>query len=291
MSNGSSNNNTSTSPSVPTWAPPPLKTISSVVARGAEEVAIIPPDPLNIKGMVREQREKHLNKYLRMRLVAPGIATFQAKIDPQDFSRQQAKRSVQLDVLTGVVIQDFGYKPEILEIKGTTGARYWTDFNEMDLVFKGQANGKPVPITLYIERHTYTGFWTQFSANRTINAQAGNLVQYSMQFVVFASAYVKTADAVAAGASLVSQLASSQAPGSIGSIQLVQWSGSVQDYVSRNVPDQPDDAMNFIENYWNYYTSNGAYPGPDKPLKSTQFIPVPNSWSAYLAQFSVAVNY
>lgn len=288
----SNNKNTSNSSALKTIA-----VVTSKPGKTADQVLVTPPDPLNIAYMVKEQREKHLDKYLRFKMVMPDGSSFQAHIDPNDFTRQQAKRIVQLDVLSGVVIQDFGFKPEVLEIKGTTGSRYWAAFEEMDAVFNYQYNGTPVPIKLYIERNTYTGVWTNFNANRTINSQAGNLVQYSMQFIVFSrTAGDTTKDSVAAGASVVQKNATSnQSKSSNGQLVLdyVPWTGkTINSYIQSNplLIQQPDNVLNFIQQYWSNYTSNGAYPGPNKGLTSKQLIVVPKDWNSYLSQFQVAVN-
>lgn len=252
-----------------------------------------------IPSMWQYQSAKAFNPKLRFQLALPNGAYFQAHLDPNDFSIQKQKRFAQLDTLDGIVIQDFGYKPTILEIKGTTGSRYWDEINQLDVIFKGQSAGKPMPVTLSIEGMNYTGFWSQFSCNRTINSQAGNLVQYSMQFIVFSESTWDTSqgsDTIASGASVVANNKLQQAAtfaNSKGQTTTVVWTGRTINQYINSIPAlliYKDNALGFIEQHWNDIPSNGAYPGPTKALTDSQRIVVPNPWSNFIASQGVTVG-
>jgi hypothetical protein len=292
----SAKNNSSSQPQ--TNAPVTTSQPGKTAQQAAIPQSTLPNDLKNIiPGMFKEQSLKANNSSLRFRMEVPGGSTFSAHLDPNDVSRQQMKRFAQLDALSGVVIQNFGYKPEMLEIKGTTGSRYYEAIKGMDDVYNSQNNGKPLPVNLYLEGINYTGFWSSFTFNRTINSQAGNLVQYSMQFIVFTRSSDSTSgDSIAQGASIVAKNTANQKSqftnGKAKTTQF-QYTGLTINHYINSHPELivvKDNALNFIEQHWADVPTNGAYPGPNKALTSVQRIVVPSPWSNYLNTFVVNGN-
>lgn len=114
-----------------------------------------------IQGMFVEQNKISNNGKLPFTLQIYNQSApvkFTAHLGPNDINSAQQKRSAQLDTISGVVIQDFGFKPEILEIKGTTGSAYYQELNQMDAIFKSQNLGSPTPVTVTLEYTTYQAF-------------------------------------------------------------------------------------------------------------------------------------
>jgi len=237
----------------------------------------------------QQQSAKRNNPKLRFTLSVPNVQqTFLAHLDPNDVQYKQAKRLASLDVLTGVVLQDFGYKAPILEVKGTTGSAYYNEINTLNGIFQKQNIGTPAPVSITLEGYSYQAVWTDFSYGRSINQSAGNLVQYAMTFTVLQESSVQpqTGDTVAVGSSYVANTNNTNngSTTSSASQQAITIPGTILQYVNsaaaaNNIVNYKGQMIEYISDNWD--TTQGPYPGLNSKLGS-QTINVPLSWPAII---------
>lgn len=249
--------------------------------------------PYDIAYAFTQQSSKNTNKLLRMKLSipSPNIGepdyVFQAHLDPNHLINTQSKRIVELQTLTGVVIQDFGFNTERLELKGTTGSSYYREIGEMDLIFNSQSlNGTPTRVTLKIEERTYQCVWTTWMFGRQQSAAGGNLIEYNMEFTVLQRGESfdvsnNLYDAAAQNKRPVEALSSSS--GTTVQKNIDAHGKSPKDYC-KSTPEIPKqkipNALKYIQSYWNPKANGGvAYQGDDVKLKKGQVLTVPNNWS------------
>src|ERR1700722_14135648 len=97
--------------------------------------------PYDIEYAFRNQSLKNIDGSLRFSLSIPfGSSTyfFQGHIDPNHLTDEQNKRFVKLDTLNGVILQDFGFMPETIELRGTTGSAYYREIGQLDSIYNAQ---------------------------------------------------------------------------------------------------------------------------------------------------------
>ena len=248
-----------------------------------------------IQNMYKEQNNFPLNGKQKFTLQIYGQSTptkFVAHLGPNDVSYSQVKRTAALDALSGVVIQDFGYRPQTLEIRGTTGSAYYQEIDEMDAIFNSQNLGNPLPVTVTLEYTTYQALWQEFKYGRAINATAGNLINYQMVFTILQIGL----NFSNGGTSTVTQ-GSPQAQSNATQNQSVYVTGkgqtadisatgqTIKTYLINTDPNVgPSNytaALNFVQNSWNS-KKYGPYPGPNKTLNNNQKITIPVPWSTVL---------
>lgn len=250
--------------------------------------------PYDIQYAYLQQSQKNNDSTLRFSMSVPfnnQIYVFQAHLDPNHLVDQQAKRLVKIDVLTGVVIQDFGFTTETIELKGTTGSAYYREIGAMDQIFNAQsANGVPTAVTLTIEQRTYTCTWENFTFDRQQTPQGGNLINYTMSFIVLARnqqfdstpvTYNSPQAALQAAAAQIvynNNQANTQNVGTNG-LSPVQYVKSISSISNTQI----FQALGFIQNNWNSALNGGvSYPGDYTALLSSQLITVPTNWSNVL---------
>jgi hypothetical protein len=215
---------------------------------------------------------------LRYTLSIPGAngktIIFKAHIDPNHLIFSNEKRIVELDVLTGVVIQDFGFNTQILELKGTTGSAYYNEILQLGVIFHAQsAKGQPSAVSISIEGFNYKATWKEFVYDRQNTAAGGNTINYTMSFVIIPG-FVKTSTEFLG-----------KVPGLGGVINQVSTNGlSITAYL-KSLPSIPLPnlglAQQYVQNNWSSYSNNGAaFPGLNVPLLPTQVINVPGDWSS-----------
>lgn len=227
-------------------------------------------------------------KILRFSMSCNGV-TFNAHLDPNHLTDTQGKRLIQLDVLTGIVLQDFGYTPEIIEFQGTTGAQYYVELLKMQNVFTKQStNGIiPTPATLTIERRTYTGVWKDFTWNRQV--LDGNVYKYDIVFVVMSAGAIQPADTVKSSVIAANTVAVAAANANgMNQVQYVSYAGNTAyNYVSTNPAinnTQRSAALAYLRQNWSTATQNvRSYPGDNANLSITEVLVVPASWSSVLS--------
>lgn len=271
------------------------KPIVSSPGKSAEEQSktIAANTPYDIAYAFTQQSSKNTNKLLRMRLSVPSPNigepdyVFQAHLDPNHLINEQGKRVVELDTLTGVVIQDFGFKPERLELKGTTGSSYYREIGEMDLIFNSQSlNGTPTRVTLKIEDRTYQCVWLGWMFGRQQSAAGGNLIEYTMNFTVLQRGESFDVSNNLYDAAAQNKRPDSSLPSASGTTvqKNVDAHGkSPRDYC-KSTPEIPKqkipDALSYIKSYWNTKLNGGlAYQGDNFKLKKGQVLTVPNNWA------------
>ena len=248
----------------------------------------------NFPNMFKEQVGKSSGYLQRLTLIIPGVNgstpyAFIAHIDPNHLTHEQNKRVVQQDVITGVVLQDFGYTVENIELKGTTGAAYYTEIQALDLIFNNQSvNGLPLQVTMTIESRTYTGVWKSFSYQRMIVPQGGNIYEYTMSFTVLQRMDTTGSnDTALTGSSVVSQNASANAANGTSTLTFsyIQQPGSTpRQYAESSGVSltKIKPALGFMAEAWDTSKNNGQpYPGDDTPLGINDILTVPSSWSDY----------
>jgi hypothetical protein len=242
-----------------------------------------------IPGMYKEQAFKNNGQTQRFSLSFLNnttIKTFTAHLDPSDISYRQQKRIASLDALTGVVLQDFGFKAPILEVKGTTGSAYYTEIDAMNTIFNNQNIGNPTPVNIVLENKNYTAVWTEFSYSRMINAQAGNIIQYAMSFTILSNSGVAAAntDTIAANSAVAASNAAAnsfQYTNGTSSSTQINWSGSMLDYVRQNsFSRNQDQVINYLQTNWN--TAQGPVPRPNIPIPANSTLTVPTDWSTII---------
>lgn len=273
------------------------KPIVSSPGKSAEQQSqtIASLTPYDIAYAFTQQSSKNTNKLLRMKLSVPSPNIgepdyiFQAHLDPNHLINEQGKRVVELDTLTGVVIQDFGFKPEKLELKGTTGSAYYREIGEMDLIFNSQSlNGTPSRVTLKIEERTYQCVWTGWMFGRQQSAAGGNLIEYTMNFTVLQRGESFDVSNNLYDASSQNKRPDAGIPSISGKTIQKNVDGygkSAKDYckATPEIPKQKiKDALVYIEAHWDAKLNKSSYPGDEKKLKKDQAFTVPNKWADVL---------
>ena len=229
-------------------------------------------------------------KVLRYTLTCNGFS-FNAHIDPSHLTDTKGKRLVQLDVLTGIVLQDFGYTPEIIEMQGTTGARYYKELVKLDTVFSNQStNGLvPTPATLTIEGRTYTGVFRDFVWNRQI--YDGNTYKYTILFVVMNQGAISNpnnTNSQVISANTVA-VASTNSNGQNQVQYLTTYAGQTpSNYIQANSgtigSSQRSAAMAYLASNWSTAPQNKrSFPGPNGRILSSEVLVVPASWQSVLS--------
>jgi len=255
-----------------------------------------------IQGMFLEQNRVSSSGKLPFTLQIynqPTPVKFTAHLGPNDINSAQQKRSAQLDSIAGIVVQDFGFKAEILEIKGTTGSAYYQELKQMDAIFKSQNLSTPAPVTVTLEYTTYQAFWGEFKYGRAINQSAGNLINYQMAFVILQTGTNYSnggTSVVTQGSSVaqnnVSQNQNSYANGQAQTADVAATGSTIQNYltfIDPNVgPSNYIPALNFVSTNWNT-TKYGPYPGPNKTLNQNQKITIPVPWSNVLGSNLIGI--
>ena len=240
--------------------------------------------------MYKEQNGKNQNKLLRFSLACKGLK-FQAHLDPSHITDEQGKRIVQLDTLTGIVLQDYGYTARRIEIRGTTGAAYYVEIKRLDDLFNNQStSGQPTPATLTLESRTYTGVWKEFSFERMAQE---NTYKYIIGFVVMNVGKLSGNDNAINFSSSVTQSntiqnASSSSTGQ-NLVQYIPYAGnSPNDYVT-SIPQsitipQRQQALNYINAHWSDASdfNKRSYPGDRANLLQNEVLVVPLDWSTIL---------
>ena len=254
--------------------------------------------PYDINYAVTQQTLKNTNAQLRFKMSvqinSTKTYTFQAHLDPNHLVDEQNKRLVQIDVLTGVILQDFGYMPETLELRGSTGSQYYKEIQTLDTIFNNQSrNGRPTPVSITIQERTYSVVWRSFSFDQQQTQAGGNVVNYTMSFVILnrgLNVGSGTASDVSSGSSVAAQNKINNSTiynNGQALIVTVSTNGlSVYDYLKSvaQIPyTQIDDAVTYVENNWDPIINGGAYPGDTVNLLPNQVITVPSDWSNVLS--------
>jgi len=216
--------------------------------------------------------------------------SFQAHLDPQDFSVSENKRIVSIDTITGIVLQDFGFSPLQVEFKGTTGAAYFSEIATMENVFQNQSlnTSLATPCALTIENRTYTGVWQSFFWDRKI--YEGNVYKFNVGFIVTQQGKQIITDSASSNSTVISNNkinVSANNANSQNIINYIQFGGkSPFQYVSSNpqIPNnQRKKALQWIANNWSTSLSNMRnYPGDSANLLSTEFLPTASDWQSVL---------
>lgn len=269
----------------------------------------------DFKNMRYEQSAKQTNPLLRFTLKVGTGPMFQGHIDPYHISNEQNKRLVEIQVNTGIIIQDFGYMAQQLELRGTTGAAFYTEIKAMDAIFNSQSiNGTPTNSILVIENRSYTGVWKSFFWER--QAQK-NTYDYTIGFTVLqlgvtGSVAVLNSPIVQQAKAAISQQSSS---GQLQTSNVPAAGISPRQYLISLGPGVVPasqfgasgaggwGALGWLGNNWDSTGNNGPYPGDDSPLGyipigsvpgfasntyyseasiPQQYLTVPVSWSAAL---------
>lgn len=249
----------------------------------------------NILEAYKQQSLKNSNKNLRFTLSIPvggQTVTFQAHLDPNHLLFSKQKRVVELDVLTGVVVQDFGFNAASLELKGTTGSAYYNDITKMQNIFDAQSgDGTPTSVAITIEGFSYKATWKEFSYDRQNTAAGGNTINYSMNFIVLSRQYSTSVQFLGpvpspSASSNATYIASNYASGTAVT-QNVSTNGlTPRQYLKASSEvglAYINPALDFVSQNWNPAINGGvSYPGNDYNLLSTQLLTIPNSWADYL---------
>jgi hypothetical protein len=241
----------------------------------------------------QQQSAKNNNNKLRFTLSVPTAnnttITFNAHIDPNHLIYSAEKRIVPLDVLTGVVVQDFGFNAETMELKGTTGSAYYKEIDTLQSIFRSQSmNGLPSKVSISIEGKTYKAAWKEFVFDRQNTAAGGNTINYTISFIILPTHTVLQGTSL--GPTAAANAASNSQQYSTGAavLQAVTTGGkSVYQYLkfSKDVPlTSLQQASNFVQQNYDPSANGGmAFPGINIPLQANQTINVPNDWSTVVA--------
>jgi hypothetical protein len=249
----------------------------------------------DINNMFQEQSAKQTKPALRFTLVCNGFK-FQGHIDPNHLIDNQSKRLVQIDTLTGIVLQDFGYMMQNLELRGTTGSAYYLEIQRMDAVFNNQSTGgsatasNPTPCVLTIEGRTYSGVWKDFSFER--QAQE-NTYKYTIVFDVMTKGKYSNNGTSSNFNSTQTQknqitngLTSSNGKAQVNYVNYPgntprQYANSIFQFYKVGSTAQ---ILQYLKNNWSSapQNANSAYPGDDGKLSTTQVLVTPLNWNTVL---------
>lgn len=232
------------------------------------------------------QLGKEFGKKKRMTLTCNGF-TFQAKIDPNNYNNSQQKRNIQIPVINGIIIQDFGYEAEKIELKGSAGMDFYQKIQEADAVFNNQSNsGSPTPATLTFENRVYTCFIDSF--NSRISAVEATY-EYIINLTVLQRSglynNVPQNNSSIANSNKIKNASTSLSGTNV--VQYISYTGKTpKDYVSNNssiAKNQQNNALQYISSNWSTaYQNTRPYPGDNSPLLNTEVLVVPNNWSDVL---------
>lgn len=265
---------------------------SNVSTNKYQQLANASPNNLyknyNFPNMYMEQSGKNDGKKLRFSLACNSF-TFQAHIDPEHLTDDQGKRLVQIDVLTGIVLQDFGYTVQSIELRGSTAAAYYDEIDSLDRVFNNQStNGVPTPATLIIEGRTYTGVFTRFEFDRIAQ---DNRYKYVIGFTVlqrgkrYDNSNFNYSSAVVAARQARNAIASGT--GQNVTTYVDNTGNTPADYVSSN-PNIPRSkkgtALAYLASQWSTAPQNSSrsYPGDYNTMNSGEVLVVPVNWNSIL---------
>ena len=239
----------------------------------------------NFKNMAKEQVGKLKTPLLRFSLICNGYK-FQAHIDPNHIVNNQMKRIVQLDTLTGIVLQDYGYGAQSLELRGTTGAAFYVEIDKLNTVFNNQStNAAPTPCQLILEGITYQGVWKEFTYERQ---SQDNIYKYTIGFTVMSigkiSSSNNTSSAVIAAKKTANALTISNGK---NKVNIMPWAGRTPAAfvaATSSIPaNQRNAALSFLNANWKTATVNKrSYPGDNATLLSNEMLVVPLSWANVL---------
>jgi len=242
----------------------------------------------NFPNMYAEQSGKNNGTKLRFSLSCNNF-TFQAHIDPEHLIDEQGKRIVQIDVLTGIVLQDFGYTVQAIELRGSTAIAYYDEIDKLDRVFNNQStSGVGTPATLIIEGRTYTGVFTRFEFDRMIQ---DNRYKYVIGFTVLQRGKTYNNSNFNYASAVV---AARKAQNSIGygtglnQTTYIDYAGQTPNaYASSNpnIPlSQKGIALAFLRQMWPTATANSgrSYPGDYNTLNDGEVLVIPINWNSVL---------
>ena len=248
----------------------------------------------DIYGMYEQQTLKNTEPMRRFSLVCNGYK-FQAHIDPSHMVDTKAKRLVPLDTLTGIVLQDYGYVMQTIELKGTTGAAYYKEIEKLDDVFSNQSTtgtatqSNPTICVLKIENRTYSGVWAGFTFER--QAQE-NTYKYTIIFnVMVKDTYV---DANASPGNFNSTLTqkgkvvnSANSSNGKNQVTYVSWDGKTPSSYADTIVKQfgkKSQILQFLQKNWSSAPQNKrSFPlAPSGVVNPGEVLVVPLNWSTVL---------
>ena len=229
---------------------------------------------------------KNFNDSLRMVVEIPSLGkVFKAHIDPNHYQHTQGKRMIPIDVLTGVIEQDFGYLAETVEIHGNTGLQFYNEIATMNDIFNNQLGGMATTVNLKIEDISVTASWTNFEYRRTANAGSPQVVDYTMQFIVLS--HTPSADAGVSNP-VAQQMKANNTTASTSTRSITLGGQSVNSYLSGILSNQSytyyNVALQFMQSNFNSSANSGmSFPNPDATFTSSNspsFV-VPSDWSTF----------
>jgi len=263
---------------------------------GSQSQSKNPYKNYDINNMFQEQSAKQTNPSLRFTLVCNGFK-FQGHIDPNHLIDTQSKRIVQIDTLTGIVLQDFGYMMQILELRGTTGSAYYQEIQRMDAVFNNQSTGgsasasNPTVCTLTIEGRTYSGVWKDFTFER--QAQI-NTYNYTIVFDVMTKGKFTNSTSSPGNFDSVQTQKNQIANGLTSSngkaqVNYVSWPGQTPRSYAKSIVQfykvgTTAQILQYLKNNWSTALQNkgSSYPGDDGKVSNTQVLVTPLNWNTVL---------
>jgi len=238
--------------------------------------------------MFVEQTAKVNNAQLRFSLEC-NKTKFQAHLDPTHLTDDQGKRIVQLDTLTGIVLQDYGYTAQNIELRGSTGAKYYQKILEMDNVFNNQStSGNPTICTLIIEGRTYSGVWKAFTFDRIAQE---NTYKYVIGFTVMKQGKFYDNIANNFNSTQISSGTLKNAIESKDGKSNVKYVPDVGQTATKYVTGEKTisaskrkQALAYIATHWKDFKGNKArqYPGDNAAIKKGEALVVPIDWSKVL---------
>jgi hypothetical protein len=242
----------------------------------------------NFPNMYTEQAGKNNGTKLRFSITCNSF-TFQAHIDPEHLIDEQGKRIVQIDVLTGIVLQDFGYTVQAIELRGTTGAAYYDEIDALDRVFNNQSTGGvPTPATLVLESRTYTGVFTRFEFDRIVR---DNRYTYVIGFTVlqrgktYNNSNFNYASAVVAARKAQNSIGYGTGLNQTTYIDYAGQTPNAYASANSNIPlSQKGIALTYLAAQWSTapQNANRSYPGDYNPLNANEVLVVPINWNSVL---------
>lgn len=242
----------------------------------------------NFPNMYLEQSGKQVGKKMRFSLSCNSF-TFKAHLDPEHITDDQGKRLVQIDVLSGIVLQDFGYTVQNIELRGSTGAAYYDEIAQLDTVFNNQSTtGTVTPATLVLEGRTYTGVFSRFEFDRVAK---DNRYTYIIGFTVLqrGATYDNTNFNYNSAVVAANRARNAIASGNGVSINMtVDNTGRTPaDYVNSNMSipkTKTGVALTYLANQWSSAPQNKrSYPGDNSVMNAGEVLVVPVNWNNVLS--------
>ncbi len=102
-------------------------------------------------------------------------------INPNFITKSRKKRLAKLAVFAGTVIQDFGYEPFIIHIRGTTGYQGRLAILGLEQLFKNEYTRNGIILTLDDVKNQLTA-WSSFS--HQIESKNPFLYNFEMEFIL-----------------------------------------------------------------------------------------------------------